>query len=470
MKTVTMDLSQLKAHFKELQWEVPELSPELAADPSRHNEKVRMIAAGVRKITEIIATALKLKEDQIAFVQSYEDELEQEIAEREVKADILRITEEVDNYLNHSEPFYKAAACRAYLLHVLGLVYPTIEKALGMAEDLEQREMIVKDNLSPIKIGYGRYRVSEALKLNQKATDEVVNTINDFVLRFEQLERDRRAEKLVEIEKEATISTEEFKEGKPGKCLFEVPPEPILNKDGSIRLNEMGKEQWRAGGRILVETKEVGRDKKIHIFPLSASGAIEKDFASFLKFEVELEHHTLEWEAPPGSGKSFLRYREWAVRNRGLDDEAANAYVKKMQALWFDIQRAFRSLENKAELDKIRKELKSKATITPEQFFGIGGDTTPRDGIAFLEFDGEFKQGKGKPVSNIFFLVERGEEAGENSLTILEAPGHIAQWFDSNMGRCLAIGERFNKLPVNLQSVFRAIQGKVDLVSTLAKE
>ena len=96
--------------------------------------------------------------------------------------------------------------------------------------------------------------------------------------RFEQLERDRRAEKLVEIGKEATISPEKFREGKPGKCLLDVPSEPILDKDGNIRLDETGKEQWRAGGKILVENREVGKNKKIHIFPLSASGAIEKDF------------------------------------------------------------------------------------------------------------------------------------------------------------------------------------------------
>lgn len=346
-KTATNDLSKLKAQFAELQLDVPKLSPELTTNPSRHGEKVRMIAAGVRKIPELITTALKLREDQIAFVEAYEDELEREIAEQAVKADILKITEEVGNYLNHKEPFYKAAACRAYLLHGLGLVYYTVEEALKIIKDLEQKELIIRDNISSIKIGYYRYRINEELKLNQKTIDEVVETINNFMLEFEQCERDRRDAKLAEMDGAITISLEEFKIGKVGKCLLEVPAEPILDRNGNTCLDKSGKELWRAGGMILIENKEVGKYRRIHIFPLSASGAIEKDFTSFLKFNLELEHHTLTWETPPGSGKSFDQYQKWAIQHRRLSNEDAETYVRKMQALWFAIQRALNKAEAK---------------------------------------------------------------------------------------------------------------------------
>jgi hypothetical protein len=274
-----------------------------------------------------------------------------------------------------------------------------------------------------------------------------------------ELVRQQRKEKTAEIKQDVNLTFEEFLEGKTqGKFLLEkIPAETYLQN---------GEAKWRGGGNFLLEVR--GKE----VLSVSGVGAIEKTVEQFVELDVRLPHYTLEWETPPGSGKdAFHRVKNGVMKTRNLGPDEAETYVRKMQAMWHIVTRGIDAKLQEKEMVALKEEYSERATVTPVQFFGLNGSVSEEQtGVVFLEFEDAFKTGS-KVICNIFFLGERvRDNSGVNYFEVLDAPPHVREFLGNLSFQSNEEGDSFFKLPPNLNKVLRAIRGKTDLHSELAKE
>lgn len=464
METVAVGLSQLKEAIGNLKLKVPELPKDLMADPKRHNEVIRAIAAGVGQIEESVPNALKYLGDAQAYVNGFADRTERKIAQREIAQDMDGARDYIADCLAQEEPFYRSAAAKAYLLYVFSQDYESQEEMRKELANLCDLGLLVEDKEGKILIGgYQRFRIGGIFELDREEQKEIEDKVANFSRTLTQLFYQERTEKAEVMKQEANITPDQLRQGVAGKCLLSVPAEAYTDSTG--------KERWRGGGKILVETRMVGAKQIPTIFPIAGVGAIEREVDTIEKMKVDLPWHTLKRDFPPGSTKkNFEQEVDVISRYRGLDQKDAEAFLKKRQVLWHLCKRAFRVLDSEKQFNQQKDELQKEATIKrPEDFFGING--SPRaEGIALIDFQGAFNQNGMPSVYNLFFLAERSKEAGQDTITIVKAPPHVEKLFSPFMAKKFAEGENFHGLPSVLGRIFRAVRGQVDLAHEIAKE
>lgn len=454
----------LKSAFQHLHLEVPKLDKDLLTDPSRHDEVVKEKVKGVGQIQKSMNSVLKYLDSAAMWVAGHEDRLERKIAQQEVAKDMEEAREHVSECLSVEEPIYRTAAAIAYLKYAFSLSFATQEDARAMLQGLVDRGLLVKTTndprdpeRGPIFIGYEHFKFGD-FGLDPEDKAEIQNAINEFSRSFSQLISQERVKQTKAANEEADIDLEDLVEGGDGKCLLEVPPESYLDRQGE--------EQWRGGGNVLVQA--LGKE----ILPLVGIGSLASIIASMKAKEVKLGRHTLEWETPPGYGKSFARVVAGVMDTRGLLKAAAEDYVKKLQALWHIIRRAREAVVHQKELAQLKEEFLSRADITAEQFFGLNGNGTCQKGTSLLEFKGAFKGKKGKydqpSVYNLFFLCERTEEAGKSAIKIVDAPKHVRKFLAPCIDKEYAEGDNFNDLPRDLGRILRGIRGQVEKAAEVA--
>ena len=388
-------------------------------------------------------------------MDDHEDPRKRKIAYGEVKESLSEVDEYVETCLACEDPLYKAAAAIAYLNHAFSQSFKTREDANVMLADLEARKLLVKaGNDGPIMIGYQRYQFGD-FGLDQEDTDEVQQTIAKFCRGLLSLVSQERRNKTKEMIEKSDISMEEFLKDVPGKCFIEIPPESYMRD---------GKEKWRGGGSILVENQE--KD----ILPILGVGSLENVMEGMKNMEVRLPQYTLDWDTPIGQGKAFTRVVAGVMDTIGLDQEEAEDYVRKMQLFWHLLRRGLGEYRHKEELNQLKEEYRSRAEITAESFFGLNGEI-PQKGIAFLEFNGAFKQKDDMPPTyNLFFLATRSQESGRDSIEVVDAPEHVQQLLAHNFGKKFAEETNFRGLPEKLGRIFRGIRGQMDMANEIAKE
>jgi len=329
-----------------------------------------------------------------------------------------------------------------------------------MMANLAERQLLLADQSGGITVGYQNYSLGEVFDLDDKEKAEVNRAVAGFSRHFVRLIHQQREDKAKEMAAQATIEPEQLREGKFGLCLLEVPAETYTDKEG--------KERWRGGGQLLVELRKGPRDSQI-LVPLTGNGSLEREAAAMVKMEVDLTHEQafVIDEPPAHSWVALCRMRNGLMRSRGMDEAEADACVRKTKALWHFVKRAFRALDSQKANAELRAEFGKAADITPQQFCGIGVPETK--GIACLQFQGAFQTDSGHSVADIFFLAERAGENGDESITVTDAPSHVAEFLGATMGKPFKAGNDFQGLPSRLGRVLRAIKGQLRLASELEK-
>lgn len=407
------------------------------------------------KVGSGVVAALKWIADKDAHIASIADRMKRRIATDEMNKKQAKVEEYLRNYLNHEVLYFKLSAAMAYLRYYSSLVFKNLDDANKMLADSERRGLLIKDDHGPILINYQRYRVGE-FGLEPEDTQEIETSFAEFSRGLMQLVNQNRQSKTTEMKKETEIDMDGLRGNKIGRCFLSVPPE-------SYKDNE-GKTKWRGGGSLLVEAT----DKEI--FPLSASGALEKSVKSMEEMDVRLQRYTLGWDCPPGAGqRAFDRVKDEIMRRRDITDSDAERHVNLIRVLWYLIDRAFKAVDTNGRLEEVREEFQKRTTITQNQFFGLGEDAQPRNGIACVGFEGALHTDNKSSVYSPFFLVERSAEHGTSVIKLIDMPPHVYELLGTCVNREYVEGKDFGGLPNVFRRTLCNIRNQLDMAAEIAK-
>lgn len=443
--------------FKDLRLEIPKIDAEALKDPSRRNEVVKKKLESCREIKKNVAAVLKWFDDvEVWLVEQREDvkdPLERRIAEDEIKADKANAEQYISDCLEAKETIFRVVAAQTIFKHFFEKQVESVQERDEIANQLQKHVLLVEDKNGTIRIGYKVFSISDKLGFNDEDRQEVERCYRDFNESLERVEKERRRTNVEEMKKEITISLEEFIEGKTGNVFLEVPPQQISETE------------WRGGGNLLLEVLVVKGDT--YVVALRASGRIERNIKEAQELGIKLLHKSVvsdEFQTGPALKKKIQEEFD-------LDDASAYKYVGKMKGLWHIINRGIEhAKERQLRKDKVLQkldEMKSRITISPEDFFGLQSPK-PKEGIAFLEFNGAFSL-NGSNYHHLSFLVERSEKEGKTVLTVLDATEFYTEGLLKDfVSQSYEDGEDFQRCPSVLGRILRAVRGQVNKALQLA--
>ncbi len=438
-----------------LQLKVPVIDPEILKDPSRLDEMVEAKLANALQVQKGITDALEWMAGVIIWLALCQDPMKKKIAKATIADEQANVRSYIDECLGSEEPIYRNVAAISYLNFVFGQEVADKDEAAELLADLEERKLLVKVTQGPIMIGYQRYQVSKEFGLDSDDIVQIQTAVGKFSRRFMEVVRQQRQEATKNLLEQADLSFQDFLDGKEGKFLLKVPAESYMHE---------GQEKWRGGGDLFLEVKNK------EVIPLASSGSIEKMVQNMMNEDVRLQHHTLQWETPPGTAKAFDKVCEGIMKSRHIGRDQAESCLRKMQSLWHLVTRGIDAELRKGELAELKKDYTAKATITPVQFYGLNGSVIPQPGRATLELEGVFKE-RDESFYNVILLIERSKENDVSRLKIIEAPEHVKKLLGPTcVENTLEEGEDFLKLPPTMRRLLRSIRSKTDLNAEIAKE
>lgn len=316
-------------------------------------------------------------------------------------------------------------------------------EAQAVITSLVQEGLIEKVDGGPLKIYGETYAVPSRSTFKEPELIEVAGFIAQLVTRALQAERQARTKKSEELFGQNELSLNEFLAGKAGLITFGVPPEEFVDKDGQPK--------WRGGGTLLVQSD----GKKV--WPLGASGTIQRGVEEAMSLNVHLLSYALSWEWPP--------------KVPDLDE----ARAKKLTLLWFLLKRGIDAMQRSQAVERAKEEMiaSAESVLSPEAFF-LKGEV----GVCLVEFHGTWEplvaEGE-RPlyVPDLFFLTERftqGEGAeAEVFVRLVATPPHINGYLDSCTGVAYPEGDKFSGVAPRLRAVLQAIYGQTARKAQLAE-
>ncbi|MDO8486529.1 MAG: hypothetical protein Q7S77_02435 [Candidatus Staskawiczbacteria bacterium] len=445
-------MSETKLELSDLKRSLEELKIELPTDFSGSTEStVDEIYAMTKKIESGVADSLGWLASKEAYIASIEDHMKRRIAIGEW----AKREDEVHGYLEacltHDCPYFKVAAAMSYFKYWFSLPLNSQQDANKMLEDFLVRKLLVEDLKGHIELKFKRFRIGD-FGFEKEDEEEIEKAVIAFKRNLQSFEDQRRKSEFRKEQEKADITLEELLVGKNGRCFMQVPPQPPKFEGGN----------WLAGGGLTVEADDR------FITPISGVGKLEIQVKRMREIRVRIERHTLEWSAPPATGnKNFGRVFDWVMRNNDFTEEQAENYVNKMKALWHLIARAQKGQEAKEHLAEIKEEFRKKATISPYEIFGFTGENAK--GIACLELDGPYVDGDGPAIYEFFFLLEKGEDDGENFISIKDMPSHVAELLGELSGKKFLGEENFMGVPPVLRRVLRYIKSQQELAYEISE-
>lgn len=414
------------------------------------DDGIEAMAKAMAQIREGVASALKYLKDAKAKIAKYiGDKDKQKIARSQVSKGIEDMNQYLKDILASEKPIFKQTAAIAYIKAALSVKFENNEEACEALHELEDRKIVEIDRSGkgPIIIGHQHYLVPEAWGFESDDIDEISEAIAKFSRDLKALKADQIQETTRELEAEADITLEDALAGEDGKALLKVPPESYIDR-------KTGEEKWRGGGKLLVKFT------KMCVAPVAAAGAIERVIAEMTESGVQLQRYTLDWETPPGTGKTaFDRVLGGVMRNMHLGETEAEAYVNRMRSFWFMIHRAVGELNKMAEAAEQEKKFSEAATISPEEFFGLNGHGGPIEGITMLKFEGQFRVRDRSFIASPFILVEYSQE-NDGMVKVLEVPEYLKEVLGQFAGKKFPAADNFRSCPDPLGRVIRAIRSK----------
>jgi len=444
---------EIQKSFGEVRLEIPKLDPDMMQDPSRLADMVKATTKGVKQVREGISHALSWLDQTQKWIDQLQDEDERQIAGEATEDDLRRMEEYVQECLTHKEKAFRRTAGTVYLCHVFDKDIQDCNEANKLLTDLKDRGFLKEDPEGPMSIGYRRHQVSESFGFSNMEIERIETAVDRFSRKLKQLINQQRAEQKEELELQGENSLSELMEGKKGQCLLrDIPPENFVDRDE--------KDCWRPGGSILVRLVNIGNRKIIQ--PLEAVGAIQPSIEQAANLGVSLELHTLDWDGPPGMGKSFQRIVDGVMRTKGFSETEAEEYVRKTQFFWHLIRRAIEASKNKEKMEALKDDYEKETDIAPEEFYGL--DCEAKEGTVLLVFDGSFKnKDSTPPVFNLFGLFEQTRENGEFFVEFLKGPEHVEEFLAEFKGKKFSTERNFRAAQGRLGRMLRGIRGQTDM-------
>ena len=339
-----------------------------------------------------------------------------------------QIESSLKELVENKTPAYRRAAWLAILLYELNKERDTREQVEHLMAKLVEAGYLIEDPEGSLNAYNRTYAPSPESGFGEPEIAAVKKTLRDLLNRVYLRVGEKRQEKTEVLKGMATISYQELKDGKPGKCSLSIPAEEI--KNGS-------EQRWRGGGELLVESD--GR----RILPLNAVGSIEEAVREAKSLKITLLVKSLESEKPPFPGG------------------ASKEQIAKIHFLWHLIKRFLRNAENEERIASQLEELAKLATISQEEFFLDG-----KVGTCLAELEGTWKipspDGQtAAELPNLFFVVERKEGEGKTKIRLVEVPDHLKELLASCIGEEFPESPKFGGCPIPLGSMLRSIYGQV---------
>lgn len=431
--------------------------PKLRALPDISNLSTTERVKAVKQTAEDVAAAVKFLGDAGRKMAGCTDHIERKVVADEIEEPVAETKEYLKNVFALEDRVYRSTIATAYLRASFSQQFRSYDEAAEMLNDLVDRGLLIDaDREGKIMMGYRRYNIGD-FGLD---TEEIAE-IGDIIARFSRtlitLENQRRKVRTEAMEQSSKISlAEALLTGKKGRCLVHVPAESYIDRRDNT-------ERWRGGGDILLDF----RDKDV--FPIEASGSIERIVIEMLETNIRLGRHTLEWKNPPGyDPNSRRRVVDAIMDSLGLSFADANDYLRKVQTLWHLIHRGIKCLEENKAREAIREAMSAKASITAAVFFGLNG--ADDKGTALLQFHGAFHQKDGPTMFEPFFLARKCEENDEEFFEIVEMPLHLQDALGQYVGQRFSTSDDFRSCPTQLGRLIRGMRGQTDMAVQTSSE
>lgn len=462
LETVEGGLEGLQQIAQQLKLKVPTLAviPDLSKMDFR--EKIAALETASKQIQEGVAGAVTFLRSLARQVAQYKDNrVAMKVIAQETASDKVKMEEYLDEVLNLEDKILLAVATIAYIKAKLSGEFQTLEEAREALADLVDEGILLQTpsegpERGPISIGYQSYKVADDLGVEQADLAEISQVIEAFSQTLKGLTKIRRTEQKGEAQQQADITFAEALEGKAGKCLIDVPAEAVLDRDGKVVLNEDGTPKWRGGGALLVEFV------RGEIQPVSGIGACEKAVQGMKELGITLSVNTLDWEKPPGfDPDAFRRLKSGAMRDRGLDHDAAVSFVKKTQALWHIIQRGMKNLKGKQERDALKDEWRKEAEVSLASVYGLNGGF--HQGVVLFELKNQVFRPRedNQTFNDVFFLGRTIQNDQICAVAIGEVPPHLEDLLGGFVGKTYRIDNNFSHCPPRLRDIFKRIGDQV---------
>ena len=323
-------------------------------------------------------------------------------------------------------------------------------EAQDVIAGLVQDGFLEKADGGPLKIFNETYAVPARSTFKEPELEEVTGFLRQFIARAQQAEHEARTKRAQELYDQSVLSLEEFLAGKVGRITFGVPPEPVL-EDGTPVLNTDETPRWRGGGTLSVDSDGAGK-----VYPVAASGNIQRGVEEAIVLKVHVLHHTLGWD--------FLG------KIQGLEYERARKVVLLWNLLKRGIAAEKRNLEIRAQKAELTEGVK---TISTKEFFLDG---QPGVCLVILSKPWEPQVANGEEpvyIHNFFFLAERFVQESEDGpkafIRVMKAPAHVTDY----LANCMSDypeGEKFGGCPQPLRLILQAAFGQVTKEEFLAEK
>jgi hypothetical protein len=342
-----------------------------------------------------------------------------EMLAKEIKA----ARESLQNLYQHSTPAYRRAAWLARFQHEFSRKLSTHGEVKTLLEGLVNEGILEEDPAGALETYKKHYSVSSDCKFEEPEIAAVKNFLTDLLNRVWREVGKSREQKTQELLAQKTIDWQELLRDKTGKYVVSIPKQ---------RVSKNGETFWRGGGTLLVKSE------KGKIFPLGASGAIERGVEEAKKMGIHLLVRSLQYDSPP-----FV-------------EKLPEDQRKKVQFLWHILKRGIQLEEEAGKMQSLQKKLSVKTTVTPEKFFLEGA---PGTCLAIL--NGIWVIPEGNHIRHLFFLATREEKEGSKKIRLAEVPDHLKDYLADCLEEYPEEGERFKGIPYPLNAVLQAIYGQI---------
>lgn len=354
-----------------------------------------------------------------------------------LKKGIEEAQELLDRYRHHEIPAVRRAVWKALLSYEFSRPLESRKEVEELLTNLVQRGLLVADPDGTLK-AYGKtYTVPPESLFEEPEMMWTKRTLADLLNRVFQSVGERRKQRVAAMQAQANLDLAALMAGQVGRCLIEVPPEKVVQNDGT--------EFWRGGGWLLLQSD--GQ----RIYPLETIGSFENAIQEAKDLGVYLLTKSLRGKSPPFS-------------------QLPSEMVRKIRLLWYLIKRGVKHAEEAKKISRQNEEFAAKATVSPEEFFLQG-----KTGVCHVNYQGNWwvKTPEGvitHRIPNLFLLVSREEKKDKKVVRIIDVPDHVKEFLAPCICKEFEEGDKFAGIAQPLKAVLQAVYGQVFEASRNAKK
>lgn len=412
------------------------------------DEKLRILKQMKKDVPKAIEFLINAKRR----IAACEDNTEKKIVFSEMEHHITETQGYLEKIFALEDAALKSAASVLYLRTMFSQNFVDYREAVEALNNLIQSGLLLDDMNGQVLIAYKHYQFSPEIGIDAEELAGIEILVDKFSKLLMRLEGKHRQEKAEMLKTMSTITLDEALDNKDGELLLPIPPEYKGKKPN-------GEDDWRGGGHLLLEFKGG------YIYPLDSSGSIENGIAEMVENKVRLKRKAIGWRVPPGHKDQFDKAAGDIQLDYGFAErETANAWLRKLQALWHMIQRGLKTAEENKKKAEIKGSMAAEANISSLEFFNLTGEEIIQ-GTALLQYKGVIRQGY---LFEPFMLVGKEQTEDKKVFKIVKVPPHLEKQFGHLIGQKFPLTEDFNDCPRILGRVMKTIRGQELMTSVIS--